>query len=69
INPRQIEMIHNVFAPSQKEVDHAYAVIEVAQDAEQQGSGVVSLNGKMVDAPIIERARWTLERAKSGIKQ
>ncbi|OXX42031.1 MULTISPECIES: citrate (pro-3S)-lyase subunit beta [unclassified Vibrio] len=69
INPRQIEMIHNVFAPSQKEVDHAYAVIEVAQEAEQQGSGVVSLNGKMVDAPIIERARWTLERAKSGIKQ
>ncbi|MGF1695471.1 citrate (pro-3S)-lyase subunit beta [Vibrio kyushuensis] len=69
INPRQIEMIHNVFAPSQKEVDHAIAVIEVAEEAEQQGSGVVSLNGKMVDAPIIERARWTLEKAKSGIKQ
>jgi len=69
INPRQIEMIHNVFAPSQKEVDHAHAVIEAAAEAEEQGSGVVSLNGKMVDAPIIERARWTLERAKSGIKQ
>ncbi|SON51783.1 citrate (pro-3S)-lyase subunit beta [Vibrio tapetis] len=69
INPRQIEIIHNVFAPSQKDVDHAYAVIEAAEEAEEQGSGVVSLNGKMVDAPIIERARWTLERAESGIKQ
>lgn len=69
INPRQIEMIHNVFAPSKQDVDHAYAVIEAAEEAEKAGSGVVSLNGKMVDAPIIERARWTLERAKSGIKQ
>ncbi|PWI32324.1 citrate (pro-3S)-lyase subunit beta [Vibrio albus] len=69
INPRQIEMVHNVFAPSQKEVDYANAVIEAAAEAEEQGSGVVSLNGKMVDAPIIERARWTLQRAESGIKQ
>ena len=69
INPRQIELVHNVFAPSQKEVDYANAVIEAAAEAEEQGSGVVSLNGKMVDAPIIERARWTLQRAESGIKQ
>ncbi|SEG18685.1 citrate (pro-3S)-lyase subunit beta [Vibrio hangzhouensis] len=69
INPRQIELLHNVFAPSEGEVEHALAVIEVAEEAERQGSGVVSLNGKMVDAPIIERARWTLERAKSGIKR
>ncbi|CAH8235380.1 citrate (pro-3S)-lyase subunit beta [Vibrio aestuarianus] len=69
INPRQIELLHNVFAPSKEEVEHAIAVIEVAEEAELKGSGVVSLNGKMVDAPIIERARWTLERAKSGIKQ
>jgi len=69
INPRQIEMLHNVFAPSQKEVDHAHAVIEAAAEAEEMGSGVVSLNGKMVDGPIIERARLTLKRAESGIKQ
>ncbi|WP_171753664.1 citrate (pro-3S)-lyase subunit beta [Vibrio sp. 99-8-1] len=69
INPRQIELLHNVFAPSQAEVDHAIAVIEVAEEAEAQGSGVASLNGKMVDGPIIERARWTLQRAKTGIKE
>ncbi len=69
VNPRQIEILHNVFAPSQKEVEHAYAVIEAAEEAEEMGSGVASLNGKMIDGPIIERARWTLKRAESGIKQ
>lgn len=69
INPRQIELLHNLFAPTQKEVDHAMAVIEAADEAEAQGMGVASLNGKMVDAPVIERARWTLQRAESGIRQ
>lgn len=68
INPRQIDLLHNVFAPTQKEVDHAIAVIEAAEEAAAKGLGVVSLNGKMVDGPIIERARWTLQRAESGIK-
>lgn len=69
VNPRQIELLHNLFAPTQKDVDHARKVIEAANEAEQQGLGVVSLNGKMIDAPIIERARLVLERAKSGIRE
>lgn len=69
VNPRQIELLHNLFAPTQKDVDHAQKVIEAADEAEQQGLGVVSLNGKMIDAPIIERAKLVLERAKSGIRE
>lgn len=69
INPRQIDLIHNVFAPTQKEVDYANAVLEAADEAAKKGSGVASLNGKMVDTPIIERARWTLQRAEAGIKE
>ncbi|VEJ09087.1 citrate (pro-3S)-lyase subunit beta [Actinobacillus delphinicola] len=68
INPRQIELIHNIFAPTQKEVDQAKRIIEAAKQAEREGSGVASLNGKMIDAPIIERAKLVLERAKSGIR-
>lgn len=68
INPRQIELLHNLFAPTQKDVEQARKIIEAAEEAEQQGLGVVSLNGKMIDAPIIERARLVLERAKSGIR-
>ncbi|OOF50569.1 citrate (pro-3S)-lyase subunit beta [Rodentibacter genomosp. 1] len=69
INPRQIELLHNLFAPTQKDVDQAKRIIEAAEEAERQGSGVVSLNGKMIDAPIIDRARLVLERAKSGIRE
>lgn len=70
INPRQIELLHAVYAPTQKEVAHAEAVIEAAEEAERRGLGVVSLNGKMIDAPIIERARFVLRMASaSGIKE
>lgn len=69
INPRQIELIHNLFAPTQKEVDQALKIINAAQVAEEQGLGVVSLNGKMIDTPIIERAKLVLERSKSGIRE
>ncbi|OOF78848.1 citrate (pro-3S)-lyase subunit beta [Rodentibacter caecimuris] len=69
INPRQIELLHNLFAPTQKDVEQAKRIIEAAEEAERQGSGVVSLNGKMIDAPIIDRARLVLERAKSGIRE
>ncbi|WGE55861.1 citrate (pro-3S)-lyase subunit beta [Actinobacillus equuli subsp. equuli] len=69
VNPRQIELLHNLFAPTQKDVDQAQRIIEAAQEAERNGLGVVSLNGKMIDAPIIDRAKLVLERAKSGIRE
>lgn len=70
INPRQIELLHNLYAPSQKEVDHANAVVEAAEASAREGRGVVSLNGKMVDSPVIERARLVLSRAAlSGIRE
>lgn len=69
VNPRQIELLHNLFAPTQKDVDQAKRIIDAALEAEKQGLGVVSLNGKMIDAPIIDRAKLVLERAKSGIRE
>ena len=69
INPRQIELLHNLFAPTQKDVDQARRIIDAAEEAERNGLGVVSLNGKMIDAPIIDRAKLVLERAKSGIRE
>ena len=70
INPAQIARIHNLFAPTQKEVDYAEKVIKAAEDAAKAGFGVVSLNGKMVDTPIIERSRLIVQRAQtSGIRE
>ena len=69
VNPRQIELIHNLFAPTQKDVEQAQKIIDAAEEAKRNGLGVVSLNGKMIDAPIIDRAELVLERAKHGIRE
>lgn len=70
INPNQIALLHNLFAPTQKEFEQAERIIAAAEAAEKQGLGVVSLNGKMIDSPIIERARLVLQRAEaSGLRE
>ena len=51
INPRQIEIINEVFTPTQKAIDKALAVIAAIKEAEKKGSGVIAVNGKMVDRP------------------
>ncbi|MCT6867466.1 MAG: citrate (pro-3S)-lyase subunit beta, partial [Gilliamella apicola] len=53
INPRQIELLHNAYAPTASEVENAKKIVEAAEEGERKGLGVVSLNGKMIDAPII----------------
>ncbi|MFG1172805.1 aldolase/citrate lyase family protein [Erwiniaceae bacterium CAU 1747] len=69
INPRQIDLLHNLFAPTRKAFTQAQQVVEAAETAALEGRGVVSLNGKMVDSPVIERARRVLSRAAlSGLR-
>jgi citrate lyase subunit beta/citryl-CoA lyase len=66
INPRQIKMVHEIFTPSEKEVRYALAVLEAIRNAELKGSGVVSLNGKMVDKPVAARAERILYLARAA---
>lgn len=68
VNPRQIELLHRAYAPTRKQVEHAHEVIAAAEEAELRGLGVVSLNGKMVDGPIIEHARKVVALSASGIQ-
>lgn len=64
INPRQIDVVHDVFTPSEEEYEEALQVIEAIKRAEESGSGVISLNGKMIDKPIVERAERIIELSK-----
>lgn len=64
INPRQIDIIHKAYAPSESEINYAQRVISAKEEAEKEGLGVFSLDGKMVDLPIITRAIQTLDTAK-----
>lgn len=63
INPRQIEIVNEVFTPSQKAIDKAIAVVGAIKEAERRGSGVIALNGKMVDKPVVIRAQRTIDLA------
>lgn len=68
INPRQIAPVHEIFTPSQQDIDKALRIMEAIEIANKNGSGVISLNGKMIDKPIVERARRVVDLAKaSGI--
>ncbi|MBR3037290.1 MAG: CoA ester lyase [Clostridia bacterium] len=64
IAPRHVRMINEVFSPSLADVEYAKMVFEAIRIGKQQGKGAVSLRGKMIDKPIVERARQTLEAAK-----
>jgi len=64
ISPKHIDTIQYVFAPSEAEIKHARRVLEAMEEAESEGKGVFSLDGKMVDAPIINRAKNTVELAR-----
>ncbi|WP_028534240.1 citrate (pro-3S)-lyase subunit beta [Paludibacterium yongneupense] len=66
INPRQIELLHNAYAPTDEDVDYARRVIAAAEAAERDGLGVIALNGKMIDAPIVNQAQRTLQRAQAS---
>lgn len=66
INPRQIPVINKVFTPQKKEIENAEDVMSAIKEAEANGSGVIALNGKMIDKPIVERAQRTLQLAKAA---
>lgn len=64
IAPRHVRVINEVFSPSLKDIRYAQDVFEAIRLGKEQGKGAVSLRGKMIDKPIVERARQTLEAAK-----
>ncbi len=64
IHPKQIEVANRIFTPSEKEVEYARQVVAAYEDAEARGEASVALNGKMIDIPIVERARSLLAMAE-----
>lgn len=65
ISPRHVMAINEVFSPTVEEIEYAKEVMDIIRVAKEQGKGAISLRGKMIDAPIVERARQTLEMAKA----
>jgi citrate lyase, beta subunit len=65
INPRQIDIVHKIYTPSSEEIHKSMRIIEASKDAEAKGSGVVSLDGRMIDKPIVARAQRVLAFAEA----
>ncbi len=64
IHPRQIPIVHEAFAPTDKELAKAERIVAAFKEAEEKGLGVVSLGSKMIDPPVVKRALKTVEMAK-----
>lgn len=61
INPRQIDPIHEIYTPTDEEIRKAYRVVKEFNKNKAKGIGVFAIDGKMVDAPVVTRARYVLE--------
>jgi len=65
VHPRQIAVLHDAFRPSDDEIERASRIVAAFEDAEARGLGVVSLGSRMIDPPVVERARKLVERART----
>ena len=64
IHPSQIPIIHQVYTPTSDEVAWARRVIAAYDEAVARGTGAINLDGKLIDVPMVERARRVLDRAR-----
>lgn len=63
IHPDQVAIVNEIYAPSEEEIAQARRVVSAFEDGIGRGLGAVALDGEMLDAPIVERARRTLKMA------
>lgn len=66
INPRQIEVVHGIFTPSQKDIIFAEKVVKEIDDKKAKGIGVFTVDGKMIDIAFYDGAKRTIELAKAS---
>ncbi|KAL3423906.1 citrate lyase beta [Phlyctema vagabunda] len=64
IHPSQVDVVHRSFAPDEKEVEWATRVVIGDEKADIKGRGAWTLDGKMIDAPVVGKAKNTVKRAE-----
>ena len=66
VHPNQIGVVHELYTPTIKEIESAKEILNAYEDALKNASGVTSLNGKMIDKPMVTRAMSILSYAKAA---
>ncbi len=65
IHPSQVDAINTVFSPTADEIDYCQKVLQAFEEANARGDGSIAFGGQLIDRPIVERARRTIDMAKS----
>ena len=65
INPKQIRLVHQIFAPTEKEVIQAEKIVRAYREQSAEGVGVFTVDGKMIDVAFIPGAERTLRLARA----
>lgn len=66
VHPSQVKLVHEIFTPSQEELEKSLEIVKAAQEADISKGGVITVNGKMVDIPVISKAEKVVRLAKSA---
>lgn len=65
IHPAQLDIINSVYSPSEEDIVQAQREIEAFEEAAAMGRGSTSLDGKVIDVPVVKRAQALIERARA----
>ncbi|NYT35245.1 CoA ester lyase [Allopusillimonas soli] len=60
VHPKQVPLLNQAFSPGAAQVDQARRIVEAYESAEQKGDGATALDGRMIDRPVVLRARRLL---------
>jgi citrate lyase subunit beta / citryl-CoA lyase len=66
VHPSVVPVLNEAFSPSAEEIGNAKAIIAAAEQHAAKGVGAFTLDGKMIDEPVVERARRLLKRMTEG---
>ncbi len=64
IHPNQIPVVQEAFTPSAEAIAYARRIVETFEASQKEGKGAYSLDGKMIDMPLLKNAQKVLARAK-----
>ncbi len=68
IHPAQVEPVQTAFTPNDEAIAHAKRIVETFEASQKEGKGAYSLDGKMIDMPLLKSAQKVLERASAAGK-
>lgn len=66
IHPSQVEVVHRAFTPTLEEIEKAEKIVKAYKESTKKGLGAISVDGRMIDLPVVLRAERILKRAKTS---